>query len=90
MGIRVPVDVGDCPADAGFRRILVEVCRPESAYVGVGWGHDWGQRAKSNWRLPLQFTGQEHRVRPDKGPKCFAEVSGRGVLRTSPVRRPRK
>ena len=25
---------------------------------------------KSNWWLPVQFAGQENRVRPDKGPKC--------------------
>ncbi len=53
MGIRVPVDVGECPRDADFRGSLVEACRSESACVGVGWGQEWGQRSKSNWWLPV-------------------------------------
>jgi hypothetical protein len=44
MGIRVPVDVGECPVYRDFRVILVEACRSVSASVGV----DWGQRSKSN------------------------------------------
>ena len=56
--------------DRDFREILVEACRPESASVGVGWGQVWGQGSKVNRRHPLQFTGRENRVRPDKGPKC--------------------
>jgi hypothetical protein len=49
MGIRVAVDVGECPRDADFRRILVEGCRSESDDVGVGWGKNWGQRWRSGW-----------------------------------------
>ena len=41
IGIQVPVDIGDCPADADFRAILIKACRDESAYVAVGWGQDW-------------------------------------------------
>jgi hypothetical protein len=55
--------------DLNFQGILVQAHRPESASVEVGWGQDWGQRSKSNWRYPVQFTVQENSVRPDKGPK---------------------
>jgi hypothetical protein len=64
-----------------FRGSLVEACRSESDDVGVG----WGQRAKSNWRLPLRFAGQENKVRPDKRAKSFTEVSGRGFLGSLPT-----
>jgi hypothetical protein len=53
MGVRVPDHVGGCPRDAGYRRNLVETCRSESDGVGVGWDKDWGQRSKSDWRLPI-------------------------------------
>jgi hypothetical protein len=53
MGVRVSVDVGGCPRDAEFREILVQACRSESGGVGVRWGRMWGQRSKSNWRLPV-------------------------------------
>jgi hypothetical protein len=54
MSVRVPVHVGECPADGDFRTNLVEACRSESDDVGVGWGKVWGKRSKSNWRLPVQ------------------------------------
>jgi hypothetical protein len=33
--------------------MFVEACRLKSAFVGVGWGQDWGQGSKSNLRLPV-------------------------------------
>jgi hypothetical protein len=62
MGARVPVHVEECRADAGFRGILVEACRSESACVGVG----WGQRSTSN-RLtssPVRGAGERCEARP--------------------------
>ena len=51
IGVRVLVDVGGRPRDAGFRGSLVEACRSESDDVGVGWGKDWGKRSKSDCPL---------------------------------------
>jgi hypothetical protein len=50
--------------DGDFWGVLLEACRPESAYVGVG----RGQRSKSNW-LPSSSRGR--RVTPDKEPQVF-------------------
>jgi hypothetical protein len=47
MGIRAFGHVGECPADAVFRGILVEAGRSKSGDVGVGWGQDWGQKSSS-------------------------------------------
>jgi hypothetical protein len=57
MGIRVPGHVGECPEDADLRGMLVEECRPESGSVGVGWGQDWGQRAKSKMAASTPVYG---------------------------------
>src|SRR3712207_3339987 len=35
MGVRMQVDVGGCPRDAGFRGILLDACGSESDDVGV-------------------------------------------------------
>ena len=70
-GIRVPVDVGGCPRDADFRRILVGACRSESGDVGVGWGRKWGKRSRSDWLTSGPVHGAEDGVRPDKWPQVL-------------------
>jgi hypothetical protein len=56
MGIRAFGNVGECPADAVFRGILVEADRSESGDVGVGWGQDWGQKSSSIARAACSRT----------------------------------
>src|SRR5215204_1193803 len=47
MGIRAFGNIGECPADAVFRGILVEAGRSELGDVGVGWGQDWSQKSSA-------------------------------------------
>jgi hypothetical protein len=59
MGIRVLDHVGGGSADADFRGILVEECRPRPASAGVGWCQVWDQRSKSTYGHPLKITSLE-------------------------------
>jgi hypothetical protein len=82
MGARVSDDVGGCPSDGDFRRILVEACRSESDDVGVGWGKDWGKRSRLNLHLLAYGAGDQGEAR--QATQVFRRSEWKSVLGSSP------